>query len=314
MLMDLRSLDWDDGLLKLFNIPRAMLPKITSSSQPGGFGTTRKTAGFSREIPISGDLGDQQAALVGQACFSPGECKNTYGTGCFMLLNTGSAPVVSRCGLLTTVGYRFGNEPAVYALEGAVAVTGALVQWLRDNLGIIKESKEIESLAVSVPDNGDAYIVPAFSGLFAPRWRADARGVIVGMTRFTNRAHLARAALEATAYQTRDVLEAMRNDASVDLRILKVDGGMTVNELLMQFQADVLGIAVRRPKVMETTALGAAYAAARAENVWPENPPIQAESGGKTWESSMDRGTRDRLYERWLAAVERSLGWVAAGG
>jgi glycerol kinase len=314
MLMDLRTLDWDNELLRIFDIPRAMLPKITSSSQPGGFGIARKTTGFSREIPICGNLGDQQAALVGQACFTPGECKNTYGTGCFMLLNTGTKPVASRFGLLTTVGYRFGNESAIYALEGSVAVTGALVQWLRDNLGLFKESKEIEALAASVPDNGDVYMVPAFSGLFAPRWRADARGVIVGMTRFTNRAHLARAALEATAYQTRDVLEAMRNDSGVNLSILKVDGGMTVNELLMQFQADALGIPVSRPKVMETTALGAAYAAARAQQLWPEKPPIQSEKGGKTWQPKMNRATRDKLYERWLAAVERSLGWVGARG
>ncbi len=311
LLMNLRTLDWDDELLKAFDVPRAMLPRITSSSEAGGWGVTRKTSGSGREIPICGNLGDQQAALVGQACFSAGDCKNTYGTGCFMLLNTGQKPVVSRCGLLTTVGYRFGDGPAVYALEGSIAVTGALVQWLRDNLGIIAASKDIEPLAASAIDNGGVYFVPAFSGLFAPRWRSDARGTIVGMTRFTNRSHIARAALEASAYQTRDVLEAMRNDSGVELTTLKVDGGMTANDLLMQFQADVLGIAVSRPKVMETTALGAAYAAARAINAWPEKPSVQGAGGGKIWEPKMDRATRDRLYERWLAAVERSLGWVA---
>jgi glycerol kinase len=231
-----------------------------------------------------------------------------------MLLNTGTTPVPSKCGLLTTVGYRFGDDPVRYALEGSIAVTGSLVQWLRDNLGIIAKSSDIESLAAAVPDAGDVYFVPAFSGLFAPRWRADARGTIVGMTRFTNKSHLARAALEATAYQTRDVLEAMRSDGGIDLALLKVDGGMTANELLMQFQADILGVTVCRPKIMETTALGAAYAAARAVGAWPEKPAIQAEGGGKTWTPRMDKATRDRLYERWLAAVERSLGWVEAGG
>jgi glycerol kinase len=309
LLMNLRTLDWDGELLAIFDVPRAMLPKITPSSHAGGYGVMRKSPGIAKEIPICGNLGDQQAALVGQGCFAPGECKNTYGTGCFMLLNTGREPVASRCGLLTTVGYRFGDEPVVYALEGSVAVTGALVQWLRDNLGIIKTSSEIEALAATVPDNSDVYFVPAFSGLFAPRWRADARGTLVGMTRFTNKAHIARAALEATAYQTRDVLEAMRNDAGIDLSILKVDGGMTANDLLMQFQADMLGIAVTRPRIAETTALGAAYAAARAQKLWPDKPDLQAAGGGKTWQPKMDRATRDRLYERWLQAVERSLEW-----
>jgi glycerol kinase len=231
-----------------------------------------------------------------------------------MLLHTGEKPVASKCGLLTTVAYRFDGGTANYALEGSVAVTGSLVQWLRDNLGLFAASKDVEAMARSVEDNGGVSFVPAFSGLFAPRWRADARGTIVGMTRFTNRGHLARAALEATAYQTRDVLEAMRGDANVQLSSLKVDGGMTANDLLMQFQADVLGIAVERPMVMETTALGAAYAAARAIGAWPEKPTIQSGGGGIRWEPRMDAGTRDKLYERWLAAVERSLGWVEAGG
>ncbi|HYO08243.1 MAG TPA: glycerol kinase GlpK [Tepidisphaeraceae bacterium] len=315
LLMNLATLDWDDELLSAFHVPRAMLPRITSSSVPGdGFGATRADGPLGAELPVCGNLGDQQAALVGQACFTPGDCKNTYGTGCFMLLHTGDRAVASKAGLLTTVGYRFGDEPAAYALEGSIAVTGALVQWLRDNLKIISASPEIEPLAASVTDNGGVYFVPAFSGLFAPRWRADARGTIVGMTGHSHRGHIARAALEATAYQTRDVLEAMRDDAGVALSVLKVDGGMTGNELLMQFQADVLGIPVARPKVMETTALGAAVAAARAQNLWPERPAIQSPGGGKTWEPKMGRADRDRLYDRWLAAVERSLGWVEAGG
>lgn len=310
MLMDLKTLDWDGELLALFNIPRQMLPKITPSAEPGGWGTTRPSSGFKKAIPICSNLGDQQAALVGQACFAPGECKNTYGTGCFMLLNTGSKPVASKHGLLTTVGYQFANEPAVYALEGSIAVTGALVQWLRDNLGIIASSADVESLAKTVPDNGGVYCVPAFSGLFAPRWRSDARGTLVGMTRFTNKSHIARAALEATAYQTRDVLQAMREDSGVELASLKVDGGMTSNDLLMQFQADMLGIEVARPKIMETTALGAACAAAKVQNLWPEKPAIQSAGGGKTWMPAMEKPERDQLYDRWLMAVDRSLGWA----
>ncbi len=314
LLMNLRALDWDDELLEMFTIPRTMLPKITSSNAKAGWGKY-KVRGFAAGIPVCGNLGDQQAALVGQGCLSKGDCKNTYGTGCFMLLHTGEKPVASKFGLLTTVAYRFDDGRAAnYALEGSVAVAGSLVQWLRDNLGLFAASKDVEAMARSVEDNGDVYFVPAFSGLFAPRWRADARGTIVGMTRFTNRGHLARAALEATAYQTRDVLEAMRGDANVQLSSLKVDGGMTANDLLMQFQADVLGIAVERPKVMETTALGAAYAAARAIGAWPEKPAIQSAGGGMRWEPRMDQRTRDKLYERWLAAVERSLGWVETAG
>jgi glycerol kinase len=258
---------------------------------------------------VCGILGDQQAALVGQSCFTPGECKNTYGTGCFMLLHTGERPVQSKSGLLTTVAYQFGHESASFALEGSIAVTGALVQWLRDNLGIISASKEIEALAAQSPNNGGVYFVPAFSGLFAPRWRPDARGTIVGMTAFTNRAHIARAALEATAYQTRDVLEAMRKDANIDLARLKVDGGMTANDLLMQFQADMLGVEVARPRMLETTALGAAFAAARAVDFCKTPEELRGESDDTVWTPRMDAATRERLYDRWLAAVERSLGW-----
>jgi glycerol kinase len=310
LLMNLHTLDWDDELLKAFDIPRSVLPKIVSSSSPDGFGHTLKDGPFEAPVSICGDLGDQQAALVGQGCFTPGECKNTYGTGCFMLLNTGPAPVQSKSGLLTTVAYRFGNDPAVYALEGSVAIAGALVQWLRDNLGIIATSKDVESLAAAVPDNGDVYFIPAFSGLFAPRWRGDARGTIVGMTRYTNKSHLARAALEATAYQTRDVLEAMRKDAAVELKRLKVDGGMTANDLLMQFQSDILGVEVIRPPMLETTALGAAYAAGKAVGFWRDPGELTSSAESRLWKPAMSAADRDRLYQRWLAAVERSLGWV----
>ena len=272
---------------------------------------TRKISGLPAGIPICGNLGDQQAALVGQGCFEPGDCKNTYGTGCFMLLNTGNKPVTSRCGLLTTVGYRFGDGPAVYALEGSIAVTGALVQWLRDNLGMIAASNDIEPLAAKAADNGGVYFVPAFSGLFVPRWRSDARGTIVGMTRFTDRSHIARAALEASAYQTRDVLEAMRNDAGLKLSTLKVDGGMTANELLMQFQADVLGIAVVRPKVMETTALGAAYAAARGPARGRRSrrcrPRVAGRPGGRRWTARPAIGFTSAGWQR---SSDRLAGWM----
>ena len=261
LLMNLETLDWDDESLDILGIPPGMLPRIVPSSDPLFWGVTLGDGPFGTEIPVCGDLGDQQAALVGQACFDVGEAKNTYGTGCFMLLNTGTTPIPSKSGLLTTLGYCFGNQPAVYALEGSIAITGALVQWLRDNLGLIRQSAEIETLARTVEDNGGIYFVPAFSGLFAPYWRSDARGVIAGLTRFANKGHLARAALEATAYQTREVLEAMHKDSGVELKSLKVDGGMVYNELLMQFQADILGVPVVRPLVSETTALGAAYAA-----------------------------------------------------
>ncbi|MGB7094079.1 MAG: glycerol kinase GlpK, partial [Anaerolineales bacterium] len=254
-LMNLESLDWDEEILSTFAIPRQILPRIVPSSDPETWGTSTPTGPFQALIPICGDLGDQQAALVGQTCFHPGEAKNTYGTGCFLLLNTGEELVASESGLLTTVAYQFGEKPAHYALEGSVAITGALVQWLRDNLGLIKESSEIEALANSVKDNGGVYFVPAFSGLFAPYWRSDARGVIAGLTSFVNKGHIARAALEATAFQTREILDAMQTDSGVELSQLKVDGGMVVNDMLMQFQADILGVTVVRPKISETTAL-----------------------------------------------------------
>ncbi len=268
MLMDLRTLGWSDEMLEVFNIPRAMLPRIVPSIDPAGWGVTRADGPFGGAIPVCGNLGDQQAALVGQTCFEPGESKNTYGTGCFMLLNTGTEPVTSRSGLLTTVAYQVAGKPAVYALEGSVAVTGALVQWLRDNLALIGSSAEIEPLAKTVSDNGGVYFVPAFSGLFAPYWRGDARGVIAGLTAYANKGHLARAVLEASAYQTRDVVEAMQRDSGVQLKQMRVDGGMSANSLLMQFQADILGVPVVRPKVTETTALGAAYAAGLACGFW----------------------------------------------
>ena len=281
MLMNLETLDWDEENLKLMGIPRSMLPDIKASSEVYGTGV-----GVLAGIPVAGDLGDQQAALFGQTCFSAGEAKNTYGTGCFMLLNTGTKPVPSKNGLLTTLGYKIGKEPAVYALEGSIAITGALVQWLRDNLGLIQKSSDIEALANTVEDNGGIYFVPAFSGLFAPYWKSDARGVIVGMTRYVNKGHIARAALEATAYQTREVLEAMNKDSGVPLTALKVDGGMVFNDTLMQFQSDILGVPVIRPKVAETTALGAAYAAGLAVGFWAKVEDLRANWGvDKTWEA-----------------------------
>ncbi len=263
MLMNLETLDWDDEILGIMGVPRAMLPAIKPSSAVYG-----NAVGTLAGIPVAGDLGDQQAALFGQTCFSEGEAKNTYGTGCFMLLNTGTSPVPSKSGLLTTLGYKIGDQPAVYCLEGSIAITGALVQWLRDNLNMIEKSEDIEALAATVEDNGGAYFVPAFSGLFAPYWKSDARGVIAGLTRYVNKGHIARAVLEATAWQTREVLDAMQTDSGVKLTALKVDGGMVYNELLMQFQADVLDVPVIRPVVAETTALGAAYAAGLAVGFW----------------------------------------------
>jgi glycerol kinase len=311
LMMNLNTLDWDDEILEILGIPPAMLPRIVASSDPLFWGVTSANGSFNAEIPVCGDLGDQQAALVGQACFEAGEAKNTYGTGCFMLLNTGAQPVPSKSGLLTTLGYRFGSQPPVYALEGSIAITGALVQWLRDNLGLIHQSAEVESLASTVEDNGGVYFVPAFSGLFAPYWRSDARGVIAGMTRFVNKGHLARAALEATAYQTREVIEAMFKDSGVALKSLKVDGGMVYNELLMQFQADILGVPVVRPVVSETTALGAAYAAGLAVDYWQGLDDLRANwQVGKTWHPKMDGDTRQKLYRGWLKAVEKSFGWV----
>jgi glycerol kinase len=306
MLMNLETLDWDPEILKLMGIPRAMLPAIKASSAV--YGTA---VGDLAGVPVAGDLGDQQAALFGQTCFSAGEAKNTYGTGCFMLLNTGTKPVPSKSGLLTTLGYKIGNEPAVYALEGSIAITGALVQWLRDNLTMIKTSPEIEDLAKTVDDNGGVYFVPAFSGLFAPYWKNDARGVIAGLTRYVNKGHIARAVLEATAWQTREVLDAMNADSGVALTALKVDGGMVFNELLMQFQSDVLNVPVIRPKVAETTALGAAYAAGLAVGFWAAVEDLRVNwQKDKEWTPKMDAATRDKDYKLWKKAVTRTFEWV----
>ena len=311
MFMDLETLDWDDEILKIMGVPRQMLPRIVPSSDPATWGTTTMDEPFSGTVPVCGDLGDQQAALVGQTCFSAGEAKNTYGTGCFMLLNTGTRLVPSKSGLLTTIGYKMGDQPATYALEGSIAVTGSLVQWLRDNLGLIKTAPEVEDLAREVEDNGGIYFVPAFSGLFAPYWRSDARGVIVGMTRYVNKSHIARATLEATAYQTREVLEAMEKDSGVALTSLKADGGMVYNDLLMQFQADILGVPVVRPQVAETTSLGAAYAAGLATGFWDNLADLKANwQTDKTWEPVMDEDTRAQLYQGWLRAIERTFDWV----
>lgn len=306
LLMNLETLDWDSDLLERMGIPASVLPRICSSSEIYGY--TR--AGLS-DVPISGDLGDQQAALFGQACFSPGEVKNTYGTGCFMLLNTGEEPMESHQGLLTTVGYKVDGQPAVYCLEGSIAIAGALVQWLRDNLKMIDSSADIEPLARTVENNGDVYIVPAFSGLFAPYWRSDARGVITGLTRFANRGHIARAVLESTAYQTREVIDAMETDSGIKLTSLKVDGGMVVNDLLMQFQSDILNVPVVRPQISETTALGAAYAAGLAVGFWQEMDELRLNwAKDKEWHPHLDAAMRERLLARWKKAVSRSLDWV----
>jgi glycerol kinase len=306
-LMRLDALAWDDELLSAFSIPRAVLPRIVSSSEVYGEVAT----GPLRGVPIAGILGDQQAALVGQTCFRPGEAKNTYGTGCFLLMNTGPTPVSSAAGLVTTVAYRLGKQPAHYALEGSIAIAGALVQWLRDNLGMIATSSDVETLAASVADNGDVYIVPAFSGLYAPYWKDSARGVIAGLTRYATRAHIARAALEATAYQTRDVVTAMEQDSGIKLSELRVDGGMVVNELLMQFQADILDVTVVRPKVTETTALGAAYAAGLATGYWRSTDELTQNWGiEKRWQPAMSKEQRGRLYAAWQKAVTRSFGWI----
>ncbi|MCK0091167.1 glycerol kinase GlpK [Rhodococcus sp. F64268] len=308
MLMDLETLQWDPQICDDIGIPMSMLPEIRSSSEVYGYARER---GPLAGVPVAGILGDQQAATFGQACLSPGEAKNTYGTGNFLLLNTGTTPVHSTHGLLTTVCYRIGDADAVYALEGSIAVTGSLVQWLRDNLGIIDSAAEVETLASAVPDNGGAYIVPAFSGLFAPHWRPDARGVIVGLTRFVDKRHLARAALEATAFQTREVLEAMRADSQVELSTLKVDGGMVANEMLMQFQSDMLAVPVVRPIVPETTALGAAYAAGLAVGYWSGEDDIRRNwAADKTWEPHMTTAERERLFAAWNKAVERTYNWA----
>lgn len=306
MLMNLTTLDWDDALLAAFDIPRAVLPRIVPSSAV--YDVAR---GVLAGVPIAGILGDQQAALVGQTCFHPGEAKNTYGTGSFLLMNTGLAPVPSNSGLLTTVAYKFGDRPAAYALEGSIAVTGATVQWLRDNLRLIASSDEIEALAMSVPDNGDVYFVPAFSGLYAPWWRGDARGVIAGLTRYATAGHIARAALEATAYQVLDVIEAMQRDCGFPIRSLRVDGGMVRNELLMQFQSDLLGVQVMRPRTIETTALGAAYAAGLAVGVWQSTEDLVRNWGvTRIWSPGMDEQRRAALTASWRKAVERSFGWA----
>ncbi|HEY5813339.1 MAG TPA: glycerol kinase GlpK, partial [Terrimicrobiaceae bacterium] len=304
MLMDLDGTLWDDEILKVMTIPRSMLPEIRPSSDPAIYGYTLPDGPFGAGIPVCGDLGDQQAAMVGQTCFNPGEAKNTYGTGCFMLLNTATKIVPSESGLLTTACYKFGNEPTVYALEGSIAIAGALVQWLRDNLKLIDQAPDVEGLARTVTDNGGVYFVPAFSGLFAPYWRSDARGVIAGLTRYANRGHIARATLEATAFQTREVLDAMNADSGVSLTALKVDGGMVYNDLLMQFQADVLGVPVVRPRVAETTALGAAYAAGLAVGFWKNTDEMRSNWGvDKTWEPSTNDMARTKMYGEWKKAV-----------
>jgi glycerol kinase len=304
MLMNLETLDWDDELLSFFNIPRAMLPEIRPSSDPNGYGTTRANGPVGGEIMLTGDLGDQQAATVGQVCFAPGEAKNTYGTGNFMLLNTGTELVRSRNGLLTTVCYKFGEAAAVYALEGSIAVTGSAVQWLRDQLGIIRNAAESETLAAQVQDNGGVYFVPAFSGLFAPYWRSDARGAIVGLSRYNTNAHIARATLESICYQTRDVLEAMEQDSGVALDTLKVDGGITANNLCMQMQADIVGVPVSRPVVAETTALGAAYAAGLAVGFWKSTDELRENwNESKRWQPSWSDEQRSEGYAKWKKAV-----------
>jgi glycerol kinase len=306
-LMNLETLAWDKEILKAFNIPEAMLPRICSSSEVYGNVKVSAIAG----VPIAGDLGDQQAALVGQACFKPGEAKNTYGTGCFLLLNTGPHVVQSHFGLLTTVAYKLGKAPAHYALEGSVAITGALVQWLRDNLGLIKKSSDIEALASTVEDNGGVYFVPAFSGLFAPYWQANARGVIAGLTRYANKGHIARAVLEATAFQTREVVEAMEKDSLIPLDQLRTDGGMIENELLMQFQSDILAKPVVRPVIKETTALGAAYAAGLAVGFFKDLNDLCANwSVDKTWKPNMEDKKRNEMYRLWKKAVTKSFDWI----
>jgi glycerol kinase len=313
MLMDLDGTHWDDQILETMTLPKSMLPEIRPSSDPKLYGHTSEDGPFGGRIPVCGDLGDQQAATVGQACLAVGEAKNTYGTGCFMLLNTGTDIVPSKSGLLTTACYKFGEQDTVYALEGSIAITGALVQWLRDNLKLIENSPEVEELARTVEDNGGIYFVPAFSGLFAPYWRSDARGAIVGLTRYINRGHFARAALEATAFQTREVLDAMNADSGVNLTALKVDGGMVYNDLLMQFQADVLGVPVIRPKVAETTALGAAYAAGLAVGFWEGEDDIRNNwLMDHTWEPSKDDTARTKHYVQWKKAVTRTFDWIEA--
>ena len=306
-LMNLQSLDWDEQILKTLEIPRSMLPRIRSSSEIYG---CAQVAGI-RDVPIAGDLGDQQAALVGQTCFKPGQAKNTYGTGCFLLLNTGSHAVQSRHGLVTTVAYHLGDQPAHYALEGSVATAGALVQWLRDNLGLIRTSSDVEALAKTVDDNGGVYFVPAFSGLFAPYWRANARGVIAGLTQYAAKGHLARAVLEATAFQTREIVEAMEKDSGITMDALRTDGGMVENELLMQFQADILNRPVVRPSIKETTALGAAYDAGLGIGLFKNADELCSNwSINKTWTPEMEDRKRESMYQLWKKAVSRTFDWL----
>jgi glycerol kinase len=308
LFMDLETLQWRDDILEVFGVPRSMMPEIRSSSEVYGHA---ESSSLLRETPVAGILGDQQAATFGQAAYDPGESKNTYGTGNFLIFNTGEEIVRSKNGLLTTLGYKLGDGPAHYALEGSIAVTGSLIQWLRDQLGIISSAPEVEELASAVDDNGGVYFVPAFSGLFAPYWRPDARGAIVGMTRYVNKNHIARAALEATAFQTREVLDAVNADSGVDLAELKVDGGMTANDALMQFQADILGVPVIRPVVAETTALGAAYAAGLAVGFWDNLDDLRANwQEDKRWEPDMETGERERQLRLWKKAVTKSMDWV----
>jgi len=312
LLMNLKTLEWDDEIIDLLGIPKTSLPKIVPSSDPVAFGKSDPNGPLKAQVTVGGAMGDQQAALFGQTCFEPGEAKNTYGTGCFLLFNTGNTIKYSDHGLLTTLGYQIGSQKPVYALEGSIAYAGALVQWVRDNLGLVTSTPEIEALANTVEDNGDVYCVPAFSGLFAPYWRSDARGIIAGLTQFTNKGHIARAVLEASAYQTKDIVEAISLDigAELDLKSLKVDGGMVENNTLMQFQADILNVEVRRPKVAETTALGAAYAAGLAVGFWSGTDALKQNWHiHSTWQPGMDKSRRTSLYSGWKKAVERTFAW-----
>jgi glycerol kinase len=309
MLMNLETLAWDNEMLEVMGIPEKVLPQIKSSSEV--YGMTDPNGVFGTKIPVSGDLGDQQAALFGQTCFEPGEAKNTYGTGCFLLLNLGNQIVHSKNGLITTLGYKVGDQAPVYALEGSVAIAGSLIQWIRDNLGLISKAPEIEKLAEQVPDNGGVYFVPAFSGLFAPHWRSDARGLVIGLTHFINKNHIARAALEAVAFQAKDIVDAMQKDSGIALTQLKVDGGMVVNELLMQFQSDILDRTVIRPKLIETTVLGAAYAAGLAVGFFKDTSELKVHwRADKQWNPRMSREQRDSLCKQWAKAVERSFAWA----
>ena len=310
MLMDISTLQWDESILKILDIPLSGLPRIVPSSDDASWGPTSESGPFKARIPVCGAVGDQQAALVGQTCFAPGEAKNTYGTGCFLLMHTGHDPIPSKHGLLTTLAYQFSGRAPSYCLEGSIAIAGALVQWLRDNLGMIKDAKEIEDLAAQVEDTAGVYVVPAFSGLLAPYWRPDARGVITGLTRYATKNHLARAVLEATAFQTKDIVQAMNKDSGVDLTKLKVDGGMVANDLLMQFQADMLGVPVIRPQVAETTCLGAAYAAGIAAGYWSGREELRNNWVEDTrWTPTMDPDLREAKYRKWQMAVERTFGW-----